>query len=391
MRTPDEPLAAFVAILTLPPTLTLWFRRSATRASEPARKSTWIICRLRIHIILLGALAAWWAAWDFETRSPALLDWFFPFARTDSALWNLLWFLLPPIAMIATVKLICYAHDRTVFARRWTLTNLLRLACWSTASPFVALLFVAGGFDAIYDRRSIAILWLVAAAVTGIVGTALLRSAEGMKTRRIKSGELYKRSLVLAKTMGTHVDRVYIVPAGRGQLTNAYGFSQSVALTDNYGKFLNGPQLDFVIGHELAHVKAKHGRKKLLLMCAVYGSLAFACILLPSRLSQFRPLCDLFVVFAPLMTFRYFSRRWEYVADSTSIKFTRNPEVAIRALANLLRLTQAPADYDRLSQLFMTHPTFMRRARAIGETSQMPAELISEAILDARSRIATPI
>ena len=45
-------------------------------------------------------------------------------------------------------------------------------------------------------------------------------------------------------------------------------------MTDNYGKFLTSAQLDFVIGHELGHVKKKHGRKKLLTVTVVYAILA---------------------------------------------------------------------------------------------------------------------
>lgn len=52
-------------------------------------------------------------------------------------------------------------------------------------------------------------------------------------------------------------------------------------MTDNYGKFLDRAELDFVIGHELGHVKGKHGRKKLLITTIVFATLAFACFFSP--------------------------------------------------------------------------------------------------------------
>jgi len=141
--------------------------------------------------------------------------------------------------------------------RRWTATDLLRLALWRTVSPTFAMLLVATGFDAMYSRRLTGIFWLVFAAILAMVGTFRLRVAEGIKLQRVKSGELYKRAFVMAKDMRTPLKRVYVVPAGRGHLTNAYGLPESIAVTDNYGKFLDRAELDFVIGHELGHVKGK--------------------------------------------------------------------------------------------------------------------------------------
>jgi Zn-dependent protease with chaperone function len=143
----------------------------------------------------------------------------------------------------------------------------------------------------------VGILWLVAAAILAIVGTSRSRSAEGIKLQLVKGGELYKRAFVLAKHMRVPLKRVYVVPAGRGHLTNAYGLSQSIAVTDNYGKFLSGPELDFVIGHELGHVKAQHGRKKLLIVGTVFAGIALACFFLPPILIPFRPLLDIPVMY----------------------------------------------------------------------------------------------
>lgn len=111
---------------------------------------------------------------------------------------------------------------------------------------------VAIAFDAIYEHSLACIFWFVAAAVLARGGDIGLRLAEGLKLPEVKSGTAYKRAFVLAREMGTRLKRVYIVPAGRGRMTSAFGLSHSIALTDNYGKFLHGPHLDFVIGHELS-------------------------------------------------------------------------------------------------------------------------------------------
>jgi Zn-dependent protease with chaperone function len=215
-----------------------------------------------------------------------------------------------------------------------------------------------------------------------MVGTLRFRLAEGIKLQRVKSGELYKRAFVIAKDMGTPLKRVYVVPAGRGHLTNAYGLSESIAVTDNYGKFLNRAELDFVIGHELGHVKGKHGRKTMLMMTILFAVLALTCFFLPSSLIPFRPVLDIFMMLVPILAFYFFSRRFEYAADEAGVEFTHDPKTAIRALASLYRFTQAPTHCDRITELFMTHPAFVRRAVAIGEIGHMPAEKQAELLAE---------
>jgi Zn-dependent protease with chaperone function len=349
------------------------------------KTATWITSRRWIQIVLLGMVAAWWALWDLRgesivSRLALHLRWI------DTALLKVAVFWLIPIGIVVVVQSICYSLDRAFMERRWTASDLLRLVLWRTVSPTVALLLVAVGFDAIYDRRLVGVLWLVAAAIAAILGTVRLRSAEGMKLQRVKSGELYKRAFVMAKNMRTPLKRVYVVPAGRGHLTNAYGLSESIAVTDNYGKFLTSAQLDFVIGHELGHVKKKHGRKKLLIVTVVYAILAVPCFFLAPALTPLRPLLDFCVIFAPTLAFYFFSRRFEYAADRASVEFTQDSKAAIHALANLYRFTQAPTYCDRVTELFMTHPAFVRRACAIGEVGRMPAERLAEIIDESQVR-----
>lgn len=382
----SNPLSAFLAILLLPVLITFSFRYYARKADDSERTSRWIACRRWIHIILLGMVAAWWALWDFE-RGLALIPRLAPrLSWIDPALVEPLLFWGLPIGGVAVVQLICYSLDKTFLRRRWTMIDVLRLTCWRTLCPTVALLSVATGFGAIYDRRLTGILWLVYAAILAMVGTMSLSFAEGMKLQRVKSGELYKRAFVLAKEMRTTLKRVYVVPAGRGHLTNAYGLPQSIAVTDNYGKFLSRAQLDFVIGHELGHVRARHGRKKLLIVMTVFASIALVCFVLAPMLTPFRPFVDISVVFVPTLTFYFFSRHFEYAADEAGVELTHDPETAINALASLYRITEAPTHSDRLTELFMTHPALTRRARAIGEIGRMPAERISQVIGEMRVR-----
>jgi Zn-dependent protease with chaperone function len=113
-------------------------------------------------------------------------------------------------------------------------------------------------------------------------------------------------------------------------------------------------------------------------MVAVYASGGIACFTMAPIFYRFQSLVDVFVVFIPILTFYFLSRRYEYDADQTAVEFTHDPKMAIHALANLHRITQAPANCNHLTALFLSHPTFIRRAWAIGRTGEMSDEQISE-------------
>jgi Zn-dependent protease with chaperone function len=226
-------------------------------------------------------------------------------------------------------------------------------------------LLVATGFDAVYRRSWTSVFWLIAAAIFRMVGKAQFLTAQGIIFRRVKSGEVYKRAFSLAGRMKVSLRRVHVVPIGRGHLTNALGWPRSIAVTENYTKFLHEPELDFVIGHELSHSKELHGIKNLAVAPVVLSFLALACCLFPAILAPFRPILDVVVILMPVLIDRFFSRRFEYAADAASVAFTKNPDAATQALVNLNRLTQAPSHQNELLEIFMTHPALDRRIEAI--------------------------
>jgi Zn-dependent protease with chaperone function len=181
--------------------------------------------------------------------------------------------------------------------------------------------------------------------------------------------------------MGVTLGRVYVVPAGKGHLTNAYGMSNAIALTDNLRKYLTKVQIDYVIAHELAHVKLKHGRKQLQLWITVFSTMVLFLFLLRQQAMPFRPLLQFAAMVGPLIVLYYCSRRFEYSADREAVDFSDDPETAIRALANLHKFRELPEAHDRFTELFMTHPTFAQRVQAIAN-GHMRADLVADILED---------
>jgi Zn-dependent protease with chaperone function len=353
------------ATLVLPIALTVWFRTHALRANEPERSTKWIVYGQWLQIIYICTVAVWWSLWDFQ-RVPAVTR-TQPLGLTslDPVLATPTLFLVLPLGAVAIARLIAATASRTFFASKWTATEVVRLTFWGTASSTLVYLLVAIGFDAVYSRNLTGIIWVIAAGFLRVAGMTRLRRAEGIIFRRVKSGEVYKRAFSMARSMNVNLKRVHVVPIGRGHLTNAHGWPRSIAVTENYSRFLHGPELDFIIGHELSHGKELHGIKNLAVAPVVLCVLAPVCWSLPVTLPSFRPILDIVVILLPVLIARFISRRFEFAADSASVAFTKDPEAATQALINLNRLIQAPTHRNEILELFATHPALDRRVEAI--------------------------
>lgn len=381
---PVSPLLVPAAVLLLPIVLTLCIRWGVLQNHEGRQKTVWAAYRSFGRFILATTVAGWWVIWSMHGRSgldSTIIARWAGAANTSAAESPLFW--APPTVSLGIFLLLCYTFDQNIFRLKWTSTNAVRQAWWRLVSFVIPLLLVAAGFDAILDRKIRGIAWLLAAGVVSKVGTGFLRRAQGMKFNKLKSGELRNRALSMARRMGVTLDRVYVVPAGKGHLTNAYGMSNAIALTDNLGKYLTKTQLEFVMAHELAHVKLKHARKYFLLALAVFLITALLLFSFPQRPLPLRPLLQFVAMIGPLVALYYCSRRFEYSADGEAVDFTGDPETAIWALANLRQNSELPAAYGRLTELFATHPTLAHRAHAIANDGRIPADRLTDILKEA--------
>jgi Zn-dependent protease with chaperone function len=342
------------ALLLLPIAATLCFRWAALRADNAKQRVIWAGFRSFGRFVLTAIVSVWWVLWGASVES-----------------WR---FWLPPVVGLGLFLFLCSEVDKTILRLKWTTADSVRQAWWRLVSFVIPLLMVAAGFDLILDRKIRGIAWLLAAGVVSKIGTGFLRRAEGLKFNTLKSGEYRNRALRVARGMDVTLRKVFVVPAGKGHLTNAYGMSNAIALTDSLGQHLNDKQMDFVVAHEVAHVKLKHGRKHLLVVVTIFTITGLSLFLLSLRTTNLHPLFQLLAIFGPLIALYYCSRRFEYSADREAIKFTDAPEVGVQALAKLHQSRELPAASDAFTELFMTHPTFAHRVGAIVNYGQIPAD-----------------
>jgi len=344
----------------------------------------WFGYRSLRRFIALTALAVWWAVWDLDGGWLGALK----LLPSPSSLLGegnnpRLLFSIPVIASLFLLQILNYSTDKTVSDLHWSHMAIARRAWWSVVQDVASMLMVATGFESIFVGRYSGILWIVGAALVHRVGMVFLRLAEGMRFNRLKSGELRNRSLAMARKMGIALDSVCMVPAGKGQLTNAYGGSRMIALTDALPKYLNEKQVDSVIAHELIHVKRNHARYGSLVVGASFFVLILLMFRIPSPMMRFRPLLDLGIAYVPMIGFYYFSRRAEFEADREAVLYTGDPEAAIRGLANLYQSTSVPFHLGKLAELFQTHPSLTRRVLTIAQVGEMPKDRLSKVLKEA--------
>jgi len=283
-----------------------------------------------------------------------------------------------PIAVMFTNNVSVRIMGKTVLDRKWTAADIFRQSFWTTASPTISMLMVAEGVDAMFDRNFPGFLWFATAALMALVGMLRLRAAYGINLRRVKSGTLFNHVMQLAKRVGAKVERVYVVPAGRGRLTNAFASSRSVALTDNFGEYLKGQELDAVIAHELGHVLGRHTRKKVLALACVVVAISLIGLAIGATRPLFRGIFMLSALPAVLLSHYYVSRRFEYACDQKAAEFTSSPESVIRALAAIYQKTNSPIDCGRFLEAFSSHPSLLRRVRAIATASSISEAQLSK-------------
>ena len=287
-------------------------------------------------------------------------------------------FWLVPAVSMAFMRAIRLAVSKKVLASRWTLSDSFRIVFWATVSPTAPLLMIASGMHNMLAGSYWGMAWFPAAGIIALVGTVRLRSAQGLKLRRVKSGTLFNRVMHLSRRVGIRIEYVYVVPSGRGDLTNAFASWRGVALTDNFGEYLRGTELDSVIAHELGHVQGHHTRKRLLVLSCVVVAV---CLLSPAVRLAAAPYQAVFVslsLITMLLANCCASRHYEYECDRKAVEFTRSPQSMVRALVALYEKTNSAAKSSRIVELFDSHPSLAHRVQAIAKAAGLPSEDVSE-------------
>jgi Zn-dependent protease with chaperone function len=200
----------------------------------------------------------------------------------------------------------------------------------------------------------------------------------------------------MAIASGLPVPQVFVLPNERGINAFAAGHSTSdtvVAITEGSLRLLNRDELQGVIGHEFSHILNGDMRLNLRLIAVIFGIMCLSIIgqvLLNTRgRKNPLPLLGLLLmaigwigVFFGRLIQAAVSRQREYLADASSVQFTRNPAGLSGALKKIGGLSYGSrlesAHAQEASHLFFgngmgssflhlldTHPPLPDRIKAI--------------------------
>ena len=196
--------------------------------------------------------------------------------------------------------------------------------------------------------------------------------------------ELHQLSVEAAKRLEMHLPPIYLMEVDAIN-AHALGFMSegSVVLYRGIVDRMTPAELQFIIGHELAHIKFGHT----------------SWLALTHSTSSAMAGRSLYLIFHLL--FRAWSRRCEFTCDRGGLLACANPQVAARTLARLevpdprqaesfvQQVSTSRAAASSLDDLVSTHPRTGKRIRAVLEFSRTQTYRALIAIGSAQSPVET--
>jgi Zn-dependent protease with chaperone function len=411
-------LAILAAFILVPVLLTLWMRRRALSSAKIDPASAWFGFFRTLNWMITGS-ALIWVSSGLGVRE-MLQDWVlhgelanFRTALADVTIAVVPWFLV----YFLCVALSYPVHEQ-LRGRQWTRGEFLWRQ-WITigAQVFPLMMFIAG-IELVAKQPEVA-------AVLLIVTVAAFQLFQNLKLRLLQqfpqpltTGDLRDRVFQLAQPLGVAVNQIFVLPAGKGQIANAYAArNQIVMFTDHLLEHLNKREVDGVAAHELAHLRYRHPAK--------IGVALFAAVLLPRYFSWLAstvmgllalPLTmltfsdrmlgvnitvhlwkaltafehwsqsDLFLLALGMTAFYFLSRHFEYVADATAVRLTGDAEAQITGLLKVNRLNLIPIRWGKASESWLTHPATVRRAERMAAAGGLAPERLQQILSDYESQ-----
>lgn len=383
-------LLALGAVVTAPVLLILRLRRAALQAEVADPAAVWFAYVRFSNGVSLGM----WLAWGYVSillNAGSLLSFLVPIASgMASSAMHLGAFYLPPTVAMLLCSVLSHPVHARVRGSQWTTGDLARQTFWSLAVWALPLLMLLAGVGALGDGRSRAAAALfVGAFLVSFLARVRLMKAMDLTPHALETGEMRDRVFALAAKAGVKLRQIYVLPAGKGNLANAFASHAGHVLVSDYLlRTLSKREVDAVMAHEVAHLRRRHpAAMRLAFVLAIAVPIALAVVLpmnpesVSGRLTAHVPL----VLAAGLFLAYQLSRRLERSADAGAAALTGDPEAMITSLAKLMRLNLMPLEWGRWFERTITHPSTQRRAMAVARKWGIPPERVSELLASPES------
>ena len=374
------------AILLLPIALLFWLSRKALAADVADKSVVWFSYMRSLAWILNGSLLAWWAALD-TLHGEALLRSLGSATRfatfLDHPVFGRALGWVPP----AILWLLCYRISQPVQQRlrglAWTKRELTIQAFYAVLAGLFPLAMFLTGLSLMTRGTIISgFYWWLAALLLRVFAAQSLLKHTGMQPHALSTGDLRDRAFTFAERLGVPLQQIYLIPSGKGQMANAFARTgNTIAFTDYLLKRMNQREVDFVLAHELTHLRLRHpitlGKVRMYCWMFAVSFLVIFSEFFDGTIAARYALVFLILSFVPY----FWSRRFEYSADAGAVAATGDPGAAISALFKLSELNMMPTQWSHWREKWLTHPSTLRRANAIAQNARIPLEQVPQIAL----------
>jgi Zn-dependent protease with chaperone function len=393
-----------LALLPLPVLLTLWRRRRALGQAEADSTQAWWGYTRFARRLEVG-LALFWAFLFVGTPGGVFLDQLVHSAlglstsgQTFFVGWDwlsLAVYAVPP----AVIGFLCAYLAYPVYVRvrklEWTRWDMVWHALFGHVLNWFSLLLLAAALAAALNADiHRAVGWGFVFFLVRVLLPQLRASARQRALQPLDNGVVRDRVFELARLAGVKMNQVYLWQTKHDRSANAAAaVGNKVLITDYLLQNMSKRQVDYIVAHELAHLRHRHpgaGRRGgglvwvvivLIYMAFFVGQNAVEGV--PEVQPVFETLfqCKYGFLLALLlgMTWsdNFRKRRNEFVADGDAVAIVGGDvEAAVQALVKLARLNAQPEQWDRLDAGLLTHPSQSRRIQAILDENDVdPARL----------------
>jgi len=369
--------AILAGFLFLPLIFVSWLGRRALSAPPDRAASVWFSYMRYLSWTLNLSLIGWFATVEaFDCRE--LLQFVFSAGQANytwipAVSYEVLMWCTPVVIWISCLVLSKSVQEK-LRGVSWTQSELALQALYSFCGSFIPLAMWIGAFVSLTSGTYRTAVFLFAGAlIVKLFAKGKLAKLLGMQPHALTSGDLRDVAFAIAQRLGVPLQQIYLIPSGKGRMANAFARTgNTIAFTDYLLSQMTKREVNFVVAHELTHLQKKHPNK----LAGIVGGVAAGLTMVVTMFRSFLDLSSYFtyaaiIVASTVITYT-FTRRFEYEADAGAVAATGDPQAAICALFKLAQLNLHPLQWSRWSEKWITHPSMMRRVRAIAVRAQIP-------------------
>ena len=391
-------LAIAFAFLLLPLAVTLYMRRAALVSGKLDPTAAWFSYFRTVHWCINGAMLLWITSGLGARQALQNCITFAVAPGWTATLLDIAVVIGPAFIIYFACVAGSYPLHVNLRGSAWTRREFLIEQLVNVGAQALPLMFLLAAASNLAMDGALSTIFFLCTIVSWIVFRSLKMRVSNSYPFALTRGELRDRVFALAAKAGVTIKQIFVLPAGKGQIANAYATGgQVVMFTDYLLQHLTKREVEGVAAHEIAHIQLGHVKKRALTFYAVLMVPAFLggfaeifmrswSVANNSRASHaYHALAwfwqwsqrDFILLLLGLLLFYFVSRRYEHQADERGALLTGDPEAQISGLLKLSRLNLMPVQWGRGTGSWLTHPSLLRRAESIAASSGMSADQLS--------------